>query len=452
MPLTATYVGPAYTNAPMTATDTSTIVLGDTVYTHDANGNLTGDATFIYQYDTANQLTNVIRKADNTRVLSCRYDALGRHVEAIRADGTTDRYVYFPGSFLVLAVLDGSNNPKEFYTRGPDLSGTLDSAGGIGGILACTYATAPTAPLYHHAELMGNVIILTDTSSTLAASFRYTSFGQLVAPVNSLLPRFLFSSKEFETGLNIFNYGFRVYSLKTGRWLQRDAFNEAFDMNLYRFVDNTPINIWDSLGLFPAKGKWYKQPLFGYQYDSRYYKKWLKKNPLTDKRIDQAMRKQLKRSCIGITCMNLGIYEGDPEITNCYSTIKKAEEIQEEWNKNCLCQGKASNGEPATAKIFGMKLWSIVKPNVDEKSGLVDLSEWKITNDLRYEHKYYFNRYQPPFDFGFFDEESGFVISGGGAGSHWVYYNDFDQWSKYMPINYNMLVYCVSCNTLRRNR
>lgn len=223
-------------------------------------------------------------------------------------------------------------------------------------------------------------------------------------------------------------------------------------MNLYRFVDNTPITDWDSLGLFPDKGKWRKKPLFGYKYDRSYYQQWLKKNPNVSKKVANAMKEQLKRSCIGITCMNLGIYEGDPEITNCYSTIKKAEEIQEEWNKNCLCQGKASNGEPATAKIFGMKLWSIVKPNVDEKSGLVDLSEWKITNDLRYEHKYYFNRYLPPFDFGFFDEESGFVISGGGAGSHWVYYNDFDKWSKYMPINYNMLVYCVSCNTLRRNR
>ncbi len=103
--LVATYTGPAFTNAPMTATDTSTIVLGDTSYTHDSNGNLTSDATFTYQYDLVNQLTNVVRKADNTRVLSCRYDALGRRVEAICSDGTVDRYVYFPGSFLVLAVL-----------------------------------------------------------------------------------------------------------------------------------------------------------------------------------------------------------------------------------------------------------------------------------------------------------------------------------------------------------
>ncbi len=55
--------GPAFTNVPMTATDTSTVVLGDTAYTHDPNGNLTSDATFTYQYDLANQLTNVIRKA-----------------------------------------------------------------------------------------------------------------------------------------------------------------------------------------------------------------------------------------------------------------------------------------------------------------------------------------------------------------------------------------------------
>ncbi|MBP1590130.1 MAG: hypothetical protein ILO10_08055 [Kiritimatiellae bacterium] len=82
--LTATYLGPAYTNVPMTATDTSTVVLGDTAYTHDANGNLTSDATFLYQYDLANQLTNVIRKADNTVVLQCRYGTRGTRGQALR--------------------------------------------------------------------------------------------------------------------------------------------------------------------------------------------------------------------------------------------------------------------------------------------------------------------------------------------------------------------------------
>ncbi len=43
--IVATYVGPAFTNVPMTATDASTIVLGDTAYTHDA--------TCTYQDDVA---------------------------------------------------------------------------------------------------------------------------------------------------------------------------------------------------------------------------------------------------------------------------------------------------------------------------------------------------------------------------------------------------------------
>ena len=239
---------PAYTNVPMTATDTSTVVLGDTVYTHDVNGNLTSDATFTYQYDLANQLTNVIRKADNTRVLQCRYDALGRRVEAIRADGTVDRYVYFPGSFLVLAVLDENNDCKEFYTRGPDLSGTLDSAGGISGILACTYAEFPYARLYHHADIQGNIIAGTDSSGVVVFASRYTPFGQIALLAGNVLPRHLFSSKEFDAETTLIYYGYRYYVLRQGRWLTRDPVAENGGCNLYKAMCNATLMNIDCFG------------------------------------------------------------------------------------------------------------------------------------------------------------------------------------------------------------
>ena len=247
--LTATYIGPAYTNAPMTATDTSTVVLGDTLYSHDANGNLTSDATFTYQYDLANQLTNVIRKSDSVSVLQCRYDAIGRRVEAIRSDGTVDRYIYFPASFLVLAVLDETNTPKELYTRGPDLSGTFASAGGIGGILACTYASSLAAPLYHHADLMGNIIALTEASGELFCKFHYTSFGQLVFHMGSMLPRHLFSSKEFDFSVGFYHYGYRCYNPRFARWIARDLIPETGRKILYRAFENTPLQYIDCWGL-----------------------------------------------------------------------------------------------------------------------------------------------------------------------------------------------------------
>ena len=240
-------------------TNATSVTIANRAYVHDANGNLTSDGVFQYQYDAANQLTNVVRLADGACVLSARYDALGRRVEATRADGSVERYVYFPGSFLVLAVLDGSNAIKEVYTRGPDLSGSLDGAGGIGGILACTYASGAT--YCSHADIMGNVIALTDASGSVAATFRYTPFGQLSARTGMLLPRYLFSSKEFDRAANLYYYGYRYYAPRMGRWMTRDRIAEQGGIQLYAFGLNNPCSKVDFLGLtsqVSAKQSWNK--------------------------------------------------------------------------------------------------------------------------------------------------------------------------------------------------
>jgi hypothetical protein len=46
------------------------------------------------------------------------------------------RYIYFGN--LVIQERDAYNLPRVAYTRGTDLSGSLQSAGGIGGLLART--------------------------------------------------------------------------------------------------------------------------------------------------------------------------------------------------------------------------------------------------------------------------------------------------------------------------
>jgi YD repeat-containing protein len=141
--LTAVYHGPAFTNTQMVATNTSTVIMATPVFGYDAKGNLTNDAEFVYQYDIANRLTNVVSQDSASSVLAARYDGLGRRVEVTRNGSTVERYVYFPGSFLVLAVLNGSNQIKEIYTHGPDLSGVVGGAGGIGGILSVSTDLIP---------------------------------------------------------------------------------------------------------------------------------------------------------------------------------------------------------------------------------------------------------------------------------------------------------------------
>jgi hypothetical protein len=55
---------------------------------------------------------------------------------------------------------------------------------------------------------------------------------------------------DFATGL--YYYGYRYYDPKTGRWPSRDPIEEEGGLNLYGFVENTPINRLDILGL----GEW----------------------------------------------------------------------------------------------------------------------------------------------------------------------------------------------------
>ncbi len=47
----------------------------------------------------------------------------------------------------------------------------------------------------------------------------------------------------------MFYYGFRYYSSETGRWLSRDPIGERGGLNLYAFVGNDGVNLWDLLGL-----------------------------------------------------------------------------------------------------------------------------------------------------------------------------------------------------------
>ena len=247
--ITAVYYGPLFTNAGHIATSTVTAVVGTAAYGHDANGNLTNDATFVYLYDSMNRLTSVVNRASGSTVLSSRYDGLGRRVEVTRDGTNTERYVYLPGSFLVVAVLDATNGVKEVYTHGPDLSGALGSAGGIGGILAVVNHQPSPINHFFHSDANGNVVAATSSSGTLVAAYQYTPFGKVIARTGSIDLRYQFSSKEYDPQAGLVYYGYRSYSPALGRWMNRDPLAETGGLNLYGFLKNSSVNALDYLGL-----------------------------------------------------------------------------------------------------------------------------------------------------------------------------------------------------------
>jgi RHS repeat-associated protein len=247
--LTAVYRGPMFTNAGHVATALVTVVVGTTGYGHDANGNLTNDATFVYRYDAMNQLTSVVNKASGSTVLACRYDGLGRRVQVTRDGTNTERYVYLPGTFLVVAVLDGTNGVKEVYTHGPDLSGSIGGAGGIGGILHESPLPGGGGGGYYHADANGNIVAATSSSGTVVAAYQYTPFGRVIARTGDLELRYQFSSKEYDAQAGLNYFGYRSYNPALGRWLHRDPIGVRGGENLYGFVGNRVPNAIENLGL-----------------------------------------------------------------------------------------------------------------------------------------------------------------------------------------------------------
>ena len=117
-------------------------------YTYDNNGNLTS-SDFGYKawlYDAENQLVSVGYTISPTNGLSWKtdfvYDGRGRlrrRIEYLYDEfgwNVTEETRYIYDGMRVIQERTSANTPTVSYTRGRDLSGSLEGAGGIGGLRA----------------------------------------------------------------------------------------------------------------------------------------------------------------------------------------------------------------------------------------------------------------------------------------------------------------------------
>ncbi len=263
--------------------------VGTTNFAYDSNGNLTnevaGTATTNI-YDDENRLiwvsTTNLSKATLTTFY---YDGLSRLREQLQwtnsLGGGSNTWILVGGTAyvydgnLVIQERDLNNNPTVSYTRGNDLSGTLEGAGGIGGLLARSdgYSSGFFSDHnFYHADGNGNITYLVNSAQTLAASYRYDPFGNLISSSGSLAATntYRFSSKEFIPSVSLYSYLYRFYDPGLQRWLNRDPLYESgfysavriagrpvrsngtypwVDTNPYVFCQNQPVTLNDPYGL-----------------------------------------------------------------------------------------------------------------------------------------------------------------------------------------------------------
>jgi RHS repeat-associated protein len=221
--------------------DTNTIncyLTSTSNFTYDQNGNLTGDGRRCFAYDDENQLISVW--VTNAWRSDFAYD--GKMRRRIRYESTWSgttwvtntimRYVY--DGNLVIQERDANNLPLVTYTRGKDLSGSLQGAGGIGGLLARTdnrlFAIGDSsAHAYYHADGNGNVTCLINTNQVIVAHYLYDPYGNILSQSGPLADANLyrFSSKEFHLASGLVYYLYRFYEGSLQRWLNRDPLGEG---------------------------------------------------------------------------------------------------------------------------------------------------------------------------------------------------------------------------------
>lgn len=227
-------------------------------YDYDNAGNQTGrtidsatDKGWTLTWDLENRLKQLdkVRKDSNgvvieSRSISFKYDPFGRRVEkklTALIDGVTKNsiwtYVYDGDAIAVeIYTLPTGQIEKTWYTHGSGVDEhlALERGGNY---------------FYYHADGLGSITAITDASAAVAQSYTYDSYGHQT-PSTSFRNSLTWQGKEWDRETGLYHFPWREYDPMDGIWVSKDPLGfVAGDVNLYRMVQNNPVNWKDPSGL-----------------------------------------------------------------------------------------------------------------------------------------------------------------------------------------------------------
>ncbi|TAE78906.1 MAG: RHS repeat protein, partial [Verrucomicrobia bacterium] len=186
--------------------------------TYDASGNTLTINGAAYAYDQKNQLKSVSGLDSNGAfvTVSYQYDSMGRRISSTVNNQTT---LYAYDGWNVVEEYSTSNfqtfDLKTILTWGLDLSGSMQGAGGVGGLLFTEDLTTNTT-WHHHYDGNGNVTHLTNASGQTVATYTYDAFGNTVTATGTAAAanKYRFSTKPIDETIAttpLYYYGYRYY-------------------------------------------------------------------------------------------------------------------------------------------------------------------------------------------------------------------------------------------------
>ncbi|MHB8404395.1 MAG: RHS repeat-associated core domain-containing protein [Gammaproteobacteria bacterium] len=201
---------------------------GGTTLAYDADGNLTGDGTNTYTWNTRNQLMAI----SGSSTASFVYDALGRR-ESKTINGTSTNFLY-----------DGLNMEQE-------LSGTTPTANYLTGANIDEVFSRSTsgATQSYLTDNLGSTLALTNSAGAISTSYSYEPYGNTTASGASSTNALQYTGREND-GDGLYYYRARYYNPAYGRFVSEDPIGFGGGLNAYAYNAGNPMNYMDPFGLW----------------------------------------------------------------------------------------------------------------------------------------------------------------------------------------------------------
>ena len=183
---------------------------------------------------------------NESRTVAFKYDPFGRRIGkslTTTIDGTpattktsTWTYVYDDDNVAVEIYTDPTGTTeKTFYTHGAGVDEhlALERGGQF---------------YYYHADGLGSIVAITDSSKAVVQTYEYDSFG-MVKPSMGFRNSYAYTGREWDKEAGLYYYRARYYDPMEGRFISKDPIGFKGGINLYSYVHNNPLNRVDPRGL-----------------------------------------------------------------------------------------------------------------------------------------------------------------------------------------------------------